>query len=158
MKRGAHQKCPGLTTSGAKRRRGQTLIEFALVLPILMVLLMGILEAAWLGRAQLTAGNAAREGARLAGLGKSTTEIKARSQAIGSFLALQTSEISLTYSTDNGATYTNTLTDSSGKNAAPANSLIKVQITHPHRALTGFFSFLRSYNDQALCVMRREAN
>jgi Flp pilus assembly protein TadG len=133
-------------------------VEFAMVLPFLLLLLLGILEAAWMGRAQLTAGNAAREGARMAGLGKSTADIKSRVQFVGSFLSLQTSEITLTYSTDNGVSFPNTLGDSSEKNNAPASSLIKVQVAHPHRALTGFFSFLKNYKDQAQCVMRREAN
>lgn len=140
------------------RRRGQTLVEFAMLLPFLLVLLLGILEAAWLGRAQLTAGNAVREGARLAGLGKPTTEIRSRVQFVGSFLALPASAITITSSTDNGATFPTTVSDVSGKNNAPANSLIKVRVSNPHRALTGFFPFLRTYRDQAECVMRREAN
>lgn len=53
--------------SGA--RRGQALVEFALVLPVLMLLLLGILEfgRAWNVRQVLT--DAAREGARLAVVG-----------------------------------------------------------------------------------------
>jgi Flp pilus assembly protein TadG len=51
---------------GRGHSSGQALVEFALVLPILMVLLMGIIELgrAWHMRQVLT--DAAREGARLA--------------------------------------------------------------------------------------------
>jgi Flp pilus assembly protein TadG len=46
--------------------RGAALVEFALVLPLLVVLIFGIMESGWLF-AQLTeTRNAAREGARLA--------------------------------------------------------------------------------------------
>ena len=49
-----------------RRARGQALVEFALVMPIMMVLLMGIIELgrAWNMKQVLT--DAAREGARLA--------------------------------------------------------------------------------------------
>jgi len=52
--------------------RGQALVEFALILPLLMVLLFGIVEfgRAWNGKQVLT--DAAREGARLAVLGDPT--------------------------------------------------------------------------------------
>ena len=49
-----------------RTRRGQALVEFALILPILMILLMGIIEfgRAWNVKQVLT--DASREGARLA--------------------------------------------------------------------------------------------
>lgn len=52
--------------------RGQALVEFALILPLLMVLLFGIVEfgRAWNAKQVLT--DAAREGARLAVLGDPT--------------------------------------------------------------------------------------
>jgi Flp pilus assembly protein TadG len=55
-----------------QKRRGQALVEFALILPLLMVLLFGIVEfgRAWNGKQVLT--DAAREGARLAVLGNPT--------------------------------------------------------------------------------------
>jgi Flp pilus assembly protein TadG len=50
-------------------RRGQALVEFALILPLLMLVLMGIIELgrAWNMKQVLT--DAAREGARLAVVG-----------------------------------------------------------------------------------------
>ena len=46
--------------------RGQSLVEFALVLPVLLLLLLGILEFGWLFNGQITLTSAAREGARTA--------------------------------------------------------------------------------------------
>lgn len=52
--------------SFVRRNRGQAVIEFALVLPLLLVILFGIVEfaRAWMTMSVLT--SAAREGARLA--------------------------------------------------------------------------------------------
>ena len=54
------------TTSrnGRTRRRGQSLVEFALVLPIFLLLIMGVIDAGRLVYMNSTLSNAAREGAR----------------------------------------------------------------------------------------------
>ena len=49
-----------------KSERGQSIVEFALVLPILLILLCGIIDFGWLYYNQITLNNAAREGARYA--------------------------------------------------------------------------------------------
>lgn len=49
-----------------RREGGQALVEFALVLPILLLLLCGIIDCGWLYYNQITLNNAAREGARYA--------------------------------------------------------------------------------------------
>ena len=48
------------------RETGASLVEFAVVLPLLILLLFGIMEAGWLFSQQVEVRNAAREGARLA--------------------------------------------------------------------------------------------
>lgn len=48
------------------REKGQALVEFALVLPILLMLLCGIIDFGWIYYNQITLNNAAREGARYA--------------------------------------------------------------------------------------------
>lgn len=50
--------------SKLKKERGQSLVEFALVLPILLVILCGILDFGWLFYNQLNLNNACREVAR----------------------------------------------------------------------------------------------
>lgn len=45
---------------------GQSLVEFALVLPILMLLVLGMIEFGWILNGKITLTSAAREGARVA--------------------------------------------------------------------------------------------
>jgi len=61
-----------------KTERGQTLVELALVLPVLVLILFGILEFGRIFHSYIVITNAAREGARLGALGKSDEEIIAR--------------------------------------------------------------------------------
>ena len=49
-----------------RRTRGQALVEFALVLPVFLLLLCGVLDFGFMLFNQLTVGSAAREGARAA--------------------------------------------------------------------------------------------
>ena len=49
-----------------RSEKGQAMVEFALVVPILRVLLCGIVDFGWLYYNQITLNNAAREGARYA--------------------------------------------------------------------------------------------
>jgi len=53
----------------AQRARGQNLVEFALVAPLLIVLILGTVDAADAYRAYVALSNASREGARLAARG-----------------------------------------------------------------------------------------
>lgn len=48
-----------------KREDGQSAVEFALVLPILLLLVCGILDFGWLFYNQLSVENSCREGARV---------------------------------------------------------------------------------------------
>jgi len=52
-----------------KGKDGQALVEFALIVPIMILLLVGILEFSTLGGAFLMVNYGAREGARVAALG-----------------------------------------------------------------------------------------
>jgi hypothetical protein len=153
-------------TSSAKgrygRRRGATLVEFALCVPVLLAILLGILEFAWLAKNHLTISNAAREGARAASLGKTTDEITARIKNMSDTLpgVNDSTRYSFDYSYDDpntsGYSYTNTLGNSSGKNNAPTGALIRVQCTYVNKGLTGMFPFLNKTIVISV-IMRREA-
>ncbi len=58
---------------GGRRARGSTVVEFAVVLPLLLTILFGIIEYGWIFSVRQTLQNAAREGCRLAVL-KTTGE------------------------------------------------------------------------------------
>jgi Flp pilus assembly protein TadG len=49
-----------------RTEKGQAMVEFALVLPLLIALLCGIIDFGWLYYNQIALSNAAREGARYA--------------------------------------------------------------------------------------------
>ena len=58
--------------------KGQTLVEFALLLPILLLLVIGMLEFGRVLNAWLIVNNGAREGARYATVGVSEAEVVAK--------------------------------------------------------------------------------
>lgn len=55
-----------------REERGQGLVEFALVLPILLALVLGIIEFGWALNGKITLNSAVREGARAAAVYKYT--------------------------------------------------------------------------------------
>ena len=63
-----------------RSERGQSLVEYALILPVLMILLVGIMEFALVALDYATLSNAAREGARAAAV--VSTDADARSAAV----------------------------------------------------------------------------
>ncbi|MEE9964449.1 MAG: pilus assembly protein [Propionicimonas sp.] len=70
------------------RERGAAAVEFALVLPVLVMILLGIIDFGMVTNAQAIMGNAARDGARAASLGGSADKackaaLKASTTLIG---------------------------------------------------------------------------
>lgn len=59
-----------------KNEKGQSLVEFAILLPFILLILLGILEFGIILNSYLTIHNAAREGARLGIVGGSNMEIE----------------------------------------------------------------------------------
>lgn len=61
-----HHSGPRVPGSAARYPRGQALVEFAIVVPLLLLLVIGIVEFAAVWRAFQVVTNSAREGARMA--------------------------------------------------------------------------------------------
>ncbi|NLC12138.1 MAG: hypothetical protein GX767_07800, partial [Firmicutes bacterium] len=61
-----------------KYEEGQSLVEFALILPVLLLLILGLLQFAFILTSQILMTSAAREGVRLAAVGGEDTAIKNR--------------------------------------------------------------------------------
>ena len=59
-----------------KNEKGQSLVEFAIVVIPLLLLVLGIVEFGWLFNGQIVLTSSAREGARVAAVGGTETEIK----------------------------------------------------------------------------------
>jgi len=61
-----------------KREDGQTLVEFALVIPVFLLVLFAIVDFGMAFHAWITVTNSAREGARLGAVRATSTEIEQR--------------------------------------------------------------------------------
>ncbi len=82
-----------------RRRRveaGQAVVELALVVPVLVLLLLGIAEFGRLYGAYLTVEQAAREGARVAALGGSDSDVIQAVDNAASWLDLKQLSVSIT--------------------------------------------------------------
>lgn len=69
-----------------KDENGQSLVEFALVVPVLLLFLLGIVEFGWLFNAKISLTSAAREGARVAAVSNINHQAKAE-EAVKSALS-----------------------------------------------------------------------
>ena len=86
----------------AHRGRGQALTEFALVVPIFLLVLSGIFDFGFLLYSRMTVINSAREAAHAAAIAPDRTTIpalapqRAQSAAAGAGLTLNTAQVSVT--------------------------------------------------------------
>ncbi len=121
-----------------RKERGAALVEFAMVMPLLLLLVFGIMEVGWLFAQQVEVRNAAREGARIAAV--STPDITDSSYTgspDGSFTyhdVVQRACDSLDLST--GAVSV-TLTAS----GTEVGDTATIQLTSTYNSLTGFLDF-----------------
>ena len=74
------------------RRRGQALVEFALILPILLVILLGTVDAGRLIFAYNSVANAAREGGRTAIINQTPAEVRQRAAEQATVLGMPTAD------------------------------------------------------------------
>lgn len=87
-----------------EKRKGQSLVETALVLPIILLLLTGIVDFGLLFNSYLVVSNASREGARSAAIGSTDAQIKATINNVAS--TLDTTRLTITISPDQAARVT----------------------------------------------------
>lgn len=156
---------PQHTIYNRKRRGGSVILEFALVVPILLVVLFGIMEFGWYAKNSLTVSNAAREGARAAALGRSTTDITARVRNMAAGVSGVSQSVAVDMKCDNGNdadgyAYTiplggDTCSGITCKNDALSGTMIRIRVTAQNRSLTGLFGFLNR-TLQTDVIMRRE--
>jgi Flp pilus assembly protein TadG len=62
----------------ARRQRGQSMVEFALILPLFLVLTLAIVDLGWALKSYITVTNSAREGARFGIVCNSDSAIQQR--------------------------------------------------------------------------------
>jgi Flp pilus assembly protein TadG len=133
------------TGPGAKRRRnrsrGQSLVEFAVVLPIFLLILCGIFDFGFALYSRMSVINAAREGARAASVAPDHTTIDSTATA-RAVAAAQSSGLTMTNS-DVSVTCVATASPSScnfnTQTGAIAGDSLRVTIDYSYRS---FFPFL----------------
>ena len=162
------------TAAVMSRRKGATMVEFALIVPILLAILLGILELGWMTKNKLQLANAVREGARDAAVGIKTAatatndSIEARIKNRAAGLPGAPSALTITLMRDdgdasNGYSYVTPLGNKAADastgavyNDAPTGALIRVRVSIPHKSLTGF-PFTNGKTLTSEVIMRRES-
>lgn len=86
--------------SGSKGNRGQSLVETALILPIILLILLGLLEFGRIMSGWMIITHASREGARLASLGGSNSQITTRVKAVSTTLTLTNMTVAISPSSN----------------------------------------------------------
>lgn len=77
-------------------KRGQALVELALILPILILILMGTMEFGRIFHSYLVITNASREGARAGVVGLDDTGIRTKVKDVATSLSLSDTQINIT--------------------------------------------------------------
>lgn len=93
----------GSRTGDGRRSRGQSLVEFAIILPVFLVIAYGIIDFGLAFDASIGVSNAAREGARQGAVQPNTTAIDNRVRAVAGRLNNSNMTITVTCKTSGGA-------------------------------------------------------
>ena len=142
--------------SSSRLRRGAALIEFAIIVPLLLLLVFGICEFGLLMKNYLTISQAAREGSRTASLGGTTATIKQRIVNTATTVTIDPNRIFLDYQDATGVWMA--LGDSGTGNNAPVGSLIRVKVEYDHHLLTGYvFPGQATKTLKTEMIMRKES-
>ncbi len=131
-----------LRQRGFRRVRAAAVVEFAVVLPLLLTILFGIIEYGWVFMVRQTLQTAAREGARLAVLQTSVApypEVTNRVDQVMAPTGLTTYQITMTH-------------------AVPGNPVETVVVSVPYNdvSLLGGFFGTHDYNLEVSTSMRKE--
>jgi Flp pilus assembly protein TadG len=126
------------------RARAVAIVEFAVVLPLLLTILFGIIEYGWVFMVRQTLQTAAREGARLAVLQTSTapyTNVTDRISQVMGPTGLTTYSVTMTHATS-------------------GNSIETVEVSIPYNdvSLMGGFFGTHNYDLAGSCSMRKEGS
>jgi Flp pilus assembly protein TadG len=127
---------------GSRRARAAAVVEFAVVLPLLLTILFGIMEYGWVFMVRQTLQTAAREGCRQAVLPSSEapyTNVTDRVAQVMAPTGLSGYEVSMTHATD----------------AAPLET-VTISIPYNDVSLMGGFFGTHDYNLGGTCSMRKE--
>ncbi len=127
-------------------RRGAAIVEMAVVAPLLLTMLFGVMEFGWMFMVHETMTNTARECGRLASLqGVTDAEVQARFLAAmqGTGIPVTTDMLTISHSTEGSAEVVT----------------IRIQVPYSQVTITGLSSFLGigRTNLTSVCSMRKES-
>lgn len=120
-----------------ENQRGASAVEFAIILPVLLTLLLGIIEFGYLFNQQISLTQSAREGAREYALHHNkdgfnlTTTAQLAAPGIGPITAI-----------------------SVPTTGCPAGTTVKVTVSRSYSSFTGWFDFLNTTTLQGKGAMR----
>lgn len=83
------------------KQEGQALVEMAIILPILLILITGIIEFGFVFNAYLTLNNASREAARAISVGETSVQASDRVNVVAAQLDLTQISVIVTPADDN---------------------------------------------------------
>src|SRR5712691_2035370 len=159
---GTHEVVGGrVPTKWAKA--GAALVEFVIVAPLLLLLLLGIMEFGVIMHDYIMLAQGAREGARTAAIGGAVKDIQKRVME-ASLPTVSQNMIQITEFNPGTGGWVAVGDKASGdKNDVPSDGIVRVTIkSFPHHMVTGnFFSWLPGYSNGVLnlsasLTMRRE--
>lgn len=116
-----------------KDERGASAVEFALLAPILFMLVFGIIQLGMAYHRQQGLEAASREGARTASIGATQTDVTQRVRDAQSLFQSADVLVDYSYSTNNGTSYTSIAASGSNRPCATAGigHLVKVEAKVP---------------------------
>ena len=141
----------------AASSEGVALVEFALVVPILLILLVGILDTGRAVNAYVTISNASREGARYVALNPTAPPSAIRSSAVLPHAQqLDSSGIVVSVTYAGGVTSTAcpvpTTTAPPAGSPAPVTIPVRVDVTYPWSAATFFIGQFFGGGSRTFCA------
>ncbi len=123
-----------------RRKRAAAVVEFAVVLPLLLTILFGIIEYGWVFMVRQSLQTAAREGCRLAVLQTATDPaIETRVKSVMQPTGLSTYTVTMTHASDGNPIET-----------------VEIQVPYNDVSLMGGFFGTHDYNLAGTCSMRKE--
>lgn len=128
------------TRLGPKRRRAAAAVELAVVTPLLLTMLFGIIEFGYAFTVRQSLATAAREGARLAAMpGTTEAEVRARVEEFLMPVGVTATDIMLTRATPENPT-----------------EVVRVIVPYQDISLLGGYFGEMNFNLEATCSMRKE--
>lgn len=151
----------------SRSRCGTATVELAIVLPVLLLMLFGILEMGLLFKDYLMCQQAVREGARTAALGAMPSQVISAVRAAASTLDPSYFTVQCQYRVWEGTGWSAWMTlgtsNDGTSNNAPPGAQIRISTTYRHKLLTGgLFRWLaddpstNTINLRAAAICRRE--